>query len=64
MLNVWGKESAETELAAIIMFVPIKEGPLTFCIDYKKLVAITVRNSYPITRMDSYIGSLGDTNIL
>ena len=56
-------EPASTEWASPIVFVPKKDGELRFCIDYRKLNAMTVRDSYPIPRMDECIDSLGDATL-
>ena len=39
------------------------DGSTRFCVDYRKLNAITVRDSYPLPRMDECIDSLGDATI-
>jgi RNase H-like domain found in reverse transcriptase/Reverse transcriptase (RNA-dependent DNA polymerase) len=36
---------------------------MRFCIDYRRLNALTVRDSYPLPRMDECIDSLGDARI-
>ena len=45
------------------MLVPKPEGSLRFCIEYRRLNAMTVRDAYPIPRMDECIESLGDAVI-
>lgn len=40
-----------------------KDGTLRFCVDYRRLNALTVRDSYPIPRMDECIDSLADATI-
>eukprot|EP00171_Calliarthron_tuberculosum_P023710 IDg23710t1 len=42
---------------------PKKDGSLRFCIDYRRLNAVTKRDSYPLPRMDDCIDSLGTANI-
>ena len=39
------------------------DGSTRFCVDYRKLNAVTVRDSYPLPRMDECIDSLGDAKI-
>ena len=56
-------EPSTSEWAAPIVFAPKKDGTLRFCVDYRKLNALTVRDSYPIPRMDECIDSLGDAEI-
>ena len=56
-------EPAQSEWAAPVLFAPKKDGKLRFCIDYRKLNGMTVRDSYPLPRMDECIDSLGDAQI-
>jgi hypothetical protein len=42
--------------------VPKSGGSTRFCIDSRRLNAITVRDSYPLPRIDECIDSLGDCN--
>jgi Reverse transcriptase (RNA-dependent DNA polymerase) len=53
-------EPATSEWASPVVLVPKHDGSLRFCIDYRKLNAITVRDTYPLPRMDECIDSLGD----
>ena len=43
--------------------VPKPDGSVHFCIDYRKLNLMTVKDAYPIPRMDECIGSLGDARV-
>ena len=63
MLSLDVIEPANSEWAAPIVFAPKKCGALRFCIDYRRLNAVTLRDSYPIPRMDECIDSLGQANI-
>lgn len=45
-------ELVTTEWASPIVFVPMKTGSAWFCVDHRRLNAVTVRDSYPISRMD------------
>ena len=46
-----------------MVLVPKPDGSLRFCIDYRRLNAITIRDSYPLPRMDECVDSLGEANI-
>ena len=63
MLKAGVIEPSSSEWASPIVFVPKKDGKLRFCVDYRKLNALTIRDSYPIPRMDECIDSLGDAGI-
>ncbi|BHF70488.1 hypothetical protein SprV_0301353900 [Sparganum proliferum] len=42
-----------------IALVPKKDGPLRLCVDYRRLNAVTVRDSFPLSRLDDTIDALG-----
>ena len=56
-------EPANTDRASPVVLVPKTDGSLRFCIDYRILNAMTVRDAYPIPRMEEFIDSLGDAVI-
>lgn len=58
MLKAKVIEPSTSEWASPIVFAPKKDGTLRFCIDYRKLNAMTIRDSYPIPWMDECIDSL------
>ncbi|CDF37529.1 unnamed protein product [Chondrus crispus] len=60
MLRAGVIEPATAEWASPVVFVRKKEGTMRFCVDYRTLNAVTVRDSYPLLRMDECINSLGD----
>ena len=56
-------EPAQSEWGAPVLFVPKKCGKLRFCVDYRRLNAMKVKDSYPLPRIDDCIDSLGDAVI-
>ncbi len=56
-------EPVQSEWAAPVLFDPKKDGKLRFCVDYRKLNTLTVRDSYPLPRMDECIDSLGEATV-
>lgn len=56
-------EPALTEWASTHVFASNKDGTLCFCVDYRKLNVNTLRDSYPLPRMDRFLDSLGDASI-
>ena len=43
------------------MVVKKKDGSMRICIDYQNLNAVTVKNKYPLPRMDDLLDQLRDT---
>lgn len=54
---------ATTKWVSPVVFALKNDSSLRFCVDYKKLNVVTVRDCYPLPGMDKRINSLGDTHI-
>ena len=54
---------SNAEWASPVILVPKPDGSLRFCVDYRKLNSITIRDSYPMPRMDECIDSLGSATV-
>nr|GEY71589.1 putative reverse transcriptase domain-containing protein [Tanacetum cinerariifolium] len=48
---------------ALILFVKKKDGSLKMCIDYRELNKLTVKNSYPLPRIDDLFDQLQGSSI-
>ena len=55
-------EPSKSEWASPVVLVPKPDGSVRFCIDYRKLNELTVKDSYPLPRMDHCLDSLGDAS--
>ncbi len=63
MLRMKVFEPSCSEWASPIVLVPKSDGSLRFCVDYRRLNALTIRDSYPLPRMDECIDSPGEATI-
>jgi len=54
---------SKSPAGAPIIFVKKHDGTLRLCVDYRKLNAITIRNSYPIPRINDLIESFKGATI-
>lgn len=57
-------EPTQREWNSPVVFVPQKHGTRLFCGDRRKLSSITVRDCHPFPRMDEFIDSLRDAQVL
>ena len=57
-------EPANSPWGSPVVFAPKKDGTSRFCVDFRRLNAVTIRDSYPLPRMDECIDSLGEAKIL
>ena len=63
MLKAGVIEPATSEWASPVILITKKDGSIRFCVDYRKLNALIVKDSYPLPRMDECLDSLGDATI-
>lgn len=56
-------EPAQLEWASPVLFAHKKDCKLCFCIYYRRLNEMTIKDSYPLPRMDEFIDSQESANI-
>lgn len=52
-------EPAKSQWDSPVVLALKSDGSLRFCIDYRRLNATTIKDTYPLPRMDDYLDSLG-----
>ncbi len=60
MLRLDVIEPASTEWSSPVVTVPKPDGRWRFCVDYRRLNALSLKDSYALPRMDECNDSLGD----
>ena len=58
----WIRES-QSPAGAPILFTPKEDGTLRLCVDYRGLNKITVKNRYPLPRIDEMLDRLSNSQI-
>jgi hypothetical protein len=54
---------SESPWGAPVLFVKKKDGTLRMCIDYRQLNKVTIKNKYPLPRIDDLFDQLGGASI-
>ena len=54
---------SKSEWASPVVLIHKLDGSLRFCVDYRRLNTLTVRDTYPIPGMDECLDSLGEANV-
>lgn len=57
-------ETASTEWASPVVIMPEQDKSYRTCINYRKLNAITIRDTYPLPQIDTCINFLRDATVL
>jgi hypothetical protein len=63
LLNLGLIRPSDGKWSSPVLFVSKKDGSLRFCVDFRKLNAKTVRDTYPLPHIDELLDSLGGAKI-
>ena len=61
MLDQGVIEPSDSPWASPVVLVRKKDGSLRYCIDYRRLNSVTIKDSYPLPRIDESLDSLSNT---
>ena len=54
---------SKSEWASPVVLIPKSDGSLRFCVDYRRLNALTVRDTYPIPQIYECLDTLGEAKV-
>jgi len=63
MLDLGVIEPSDAEWFFPVVIVPKPGGHFLYCVDYRRLNELTVKDVYPSPRMDDFLDSLGDATV-
>jgi transposase InsO family protein len=63
MLNEKVIEPSSGEWASPVVLIPKPDGTVRFCVDYRRVNALTIKDQYALPRMDDCLDSLGEARV-
>ena len=63
LLEKWFIRPSVSPCGAPVLFVKKKDGTLRLCIDYRQLNKLTIKNKYPLSKIDDLFDQLKGATI-
>jgi hypothetical protein len=63
MLSLTVIQPSGSAWSSPVVLVPKQDGSTRFCVDYRKLNDLTVRDPFPLSRLDDTLHSIGNAQI-
>jgi hypothetical protein len=63
MLSLTVIQPSGSAWSSPVVLVPKQDGSTRFCVDYRKLNDLTVRDPFPLSRLDDTLHSIGNSQI-
>lgn len=63
MLDTGAVQQSQSPWASPVVLAPKKDGSVRLCVDYRRLNAVTVRDSYPFPSIDSIMYAIGNAKV-
>ena len=57
-------KASQSPFASLVLFIRKPQGGLRFCVDYRKLNAITKKDRYPLPLIDETLAQLNKAKII
>ncbi|CAN6447714.1 unnamed protein product [Victoria cruziana] len=63
LMDKWFIQPSMSPWGAPVLFVKKKDGTMRLCIDYRMLNQVTIKNKYPLPRIDDLLNQLGGSSV-
>ena len=64
MMDIGAVEPAQSDWSSPVVLIPKPDGSARFCIDFRKVNAVTKTDAFPIPRLEDSIDQIGKANFV